>query len=103
MGWDGLSYTAVTPRASLKSDANNSNAVNPTCPFRVIETVSETVMETVRKVANLIDLHWVIPYQALLCLLLIFDVTEARRVARVIGNLHVEDRCEPNQCGTYYM
>ena len=25
-GWDGwLSYTAVTPRASLKSDANNSD------------------------------------------------------------------------------
>ena len=23
MGLDGLSYTAVTPRASLKSDANN--------------------------------------------------------------------------------
>ena len=23
MGWDGLSYTTVTPRASLKSDANN--------------------------------------------------------------------------------
>ena len=71
---------------------NNSNAVNPTCPFRVIETVLETVMETVRKIANLIGLHWVIPYQALLCLLFIFDVTEARRVARVLGNLHAEDR-----------
>ena len=49
-------------------------------------------METVRKIANLIGLHWVITYQALLCLLFIFDVTEARRVARVLGNLHAEDR-----------
>ena len=24
MGWDWLSYTAVTPRASLQSDANNN-------------------------------------------------------------------------------
>ena len=77
---------------SLFGQINNYNAVNPTCPFRVMETVLETVMETVRKIANLIGLHWVIPYQALLCLLLIFDVTEARRVERVIGNLHAEDR-----------
>ena len=25
-GWDGLSYTAVTPRASLQSDANNNTS-----------------------------------------------------------------------------
>ena len=92
---------------SLFGQINNYNAVNPTCPFRVmetvLETVLETVMETVRKIANLIGLHWVITYQALLCLLFIFDVTEARRVERVIGNLHAEDRCGPNRWGTYYM
>ena len=88
---------------SLFGQINNYNAVNPTCPFRVMETVLETVMETVRKIANLFGLHWVITYQALLCLLFIFDVTEARRVARVLGNLHAEDRCGPNRCGTCYM
>ena len=51
---------------SLFGQINNYNAVNPTCPFRVMETVLETVMETVRKIANLIGLHWVITYQALL-------------------------------------
>ena len=29
-GWDWLSYTAVTPRASLQSDANNKTAI---CDF----------------------------------------------------------------------
>ena len=28
MGWMGLSYTTVTPRASLQSDANNNNKDN---------------------------------------------------------------------------
>ena len=37
--------------------------------------------------------QWTILFQALLIPLLILDVKEALRVARVIENLHVADRC----------
>ena len=37
--------------------------------------------------------QWTMLFQALLIPLLILDVKEALRVAKVIGNLHVEDRC----------
>ena len=50
-------------------------------------------METVAKIANMVASHWIGLFQALLIPLLILDVKEAWRVAAVIQNLHVEDRC----------
>ena len=50
-------------------------------------------METVREIANMVTFHWVSLYQAFLFPLLVLDVKEALRVAGVIQNLHVDDRC----------
>lgn len=54
-------------------------------------------METVREIANMVAFHWVSLYQAFLFPLLILDVKEALRVAGVIQNLHVDDRCGRRQ------